>query len=267
MNWAWAIPLPPTPKLVLMALADIADDQGICWPSHKTLSNKCTLSDRTLRRVLARLQSQHFMEVTPRVRKDGSHASNSYRLAIDLDPPGQFDQGGGHTRPMSRSSMTGEEDMGALPRTTNEPSDESLPPPMALDQQRAPRVIDARSGDDLCFPKGLSPRQQQALRDRLASLATEHAQQVLDELAGRMAVATVKNPIRYCSVLASRLKRAAFFPELGLKVADARERERERAQRSQPPPPPRSENANSNLPSPIRNAIERMRALGRDRGN
>jgi hypothetical protein len=86
-----------------MALADIADDQGVCWPSHKTLARKCTLSDRTLRRVLTLLQSQQLLEVASRVRKDGSHASNSYRLAVDMDPPDKLtrgvvarDQGGGH---------------------------------------------------------------------------------------------------------------------------------------------------------------------------
>jgi hypothetical protein len=30
MNWAWHQDLKPVPKLVLMALADAADDQGIC---------------------------------------------------------------------------------------------------------------------------------------------------------------------------------------------------------------------------------------------
>jgi len=30
MNWAWHQALKPVPKLVLMALADAADDQGVC---------------------------------------------------------------------------------------------------------------------------------------------------------------------------------------------------------------------------------------------
>ena len=33
MNWAWHQGIKPVPKLVLMVLADAADDQGVCWPS------------------------------------------------------------------------------------------------------------------------------------------------------------------------------------------------------------------------------------------
>ena len=38
MNWAWRQKLKPVPKLVLMALADAADDNGICWPSVATVA-------------------------------------------------------------------------------------------------------------------------------------------------------------------------------------------------------------------------------------
>ncbi|MEL7820991.1 helix-turn-helix domain-containing protein, partial [Pseudomonas aeruginosa] len=38
MNWAWEQPLSPVPKLVLMALADNADDHGYCWPKMKTIA-------------------------------------------------------------------------------------------------------------------------------------------------------------------------------------------------------------------------------------
>ncbi|MGB5255148.1 MAG: helix-turn-helix domain-containing protein, partial [Sedimenticolaceae bacterium] len=47
MNWAWRQALTPTLKLVLMALADAADDQGVCWPSVSTLAKKCSVSTRT----------------------------------------------------------------------------------------------------------------------------------------------------------------------------------------------------------------------------
>jgi hypothetical protein len=40
MNWAWRQALATTLKLILMALADAADDQGVCWPSVSTLARR-----------------------------------------------------------------------------------------------------------------------------------------------------------------------------------------------------------------------------------
>ena len=56
-------------------------------------------------------------------------------------------------------------------------------------------------------------------------LTDDQAQQVLDELSGRMAIAQVKNPLRYCATLIERMRRGEFLPELGLKVGDARQAE------------------------------------------
>ncbi len=58
MNWAWTQQLAPTAKLVLMSLADAADDQGICWPSVPTVASKCCVSTRTVRRII---QKHYFI--------------------------------------------------------------------------------------------------------------------------------------------------------------------------------------------------------------
>ena len=96
MTWAWTAALSPTPKLVLMALADIADDHGLCWPSVKALARKCSLSERSVQRVLHSLQSKELLSVEPQFRKDGSRSSNRYRLALDALPPGQIVGGSRH---------------------------------------------------------------------------------------------------------------------------------------------------------------------------
>ena len=64
--------------------------------------------------------------------------------------------------------------------------------------------------------------QRHALQNRLVVLNQDQAQQVLDELSGRMAIAQVKNPIRYCAALIGSMRRGEFSPELGLKVEDER---------------------------------------------
>ena len=91
MNWAWQQALTPKFKLVLMALADSADDQGVCWPSVSTLAKKCTVSTRTVQRSLRGLIDRGLLIAETRQRPDGSSTSNRYRLLIaggdNLSPP------------------------------------------------------------------------------------------------------------------------------------------------------------------------------------
>ena len=83
MNWAWKQKLRPTPKLILMSLADAADDFGVCWPSVPTVATKCCVSTRTVRRVMKKLEDRRLMLSEPRYRKDGSCSSNRYRLQLN----------------------------------------------------------------------------------------------------------------------------------------------------------------------------------------
>src|SRR5208283_516457 len=148
-------------------------------------------------------------------------------------------------------------DTAVLPRTTNEPSIESPPPrPGSGGESDAVRA-NTGGGGEFFFPRGLTDSQRHALQDRLAKLTSAEAQQVLDELAGRIAVTPVKNPIRYCAVLASRMKRGAFAPELGLKIADARQADRAPTKQM---PPAESQLDLTKLPMDVRETVERLRA-------
>jgi hypothetical protein len=55
MTAVWAITLPDSEKLVLLALADCANDEGVCWPSMATLAAKCSKSDRTVQAAIKAL--------------------------------------------------------------------------------------------------------------------------------------------------------------------------------------------------------------------
>lgn len=55
MTAAWAATLCDSDKLVLLALADWADDDGLCWPSIKKLAVKCSKSERTVQRAISAL--------------------------------------------------------------------------------------------------------------------------------------------------------------------------------------------------------------------
>lgn len=55
MTDVWAIDLPDSQKIVLLALADSANDEGHCWPSMATLVKKCSKGERTIQGVIKQL--------------------------------------------------------------------------------------------------------------------------------------------------------------------------------------------------------------------
>jgi hypothetical protein len=267
ITWAWTVRLPPAPKLVLMALADEADDRGFCFPSHRHLANKCSISERSVRRMISLLAADHHVSIEHRFKKDRARTSNGYRLGCD-HPRTNCPGGPDSTGPGERTAVTravgqrwpGAPDTGVLV-TTTEPCIEPTPqPPQAVGGVTGTQD---RGGGDLCFPKAVTQAQRQALRGHLAGLSNEDAQRVLDELAGRMQITAVNNPIRYCAALVGRLSRGVFTPELGLQVAAKRVAEtRGEAQLRAPLGAVKTAMnvQGSRLPENIRASLERMRA-------
>lgn len=59
MSMVWDIDLPPSEKLVLLSLADQANDTGTnCWPAVETIARRSGQSARTVRRSLASLEER-----------------------------------------------------------------------------------------------------------------------------------------------------------------------------------------------------------------
>lgn len=86
-HWAWLQALPPPQKVVLLAMADHADDLGRCWPSIGLLARKSCSSPRTVQRVIRDLQAAGLVDVTPRPRSGGKgNTSNLYTLALSAPP-------------------------------------------------------------------------------------------------------------------------------------------------------------------------------------
>jgi DNA-binding IscR family transcriptional regulator len=81
MNWVWASsPTSGNERLVLLALADACsrDDGTGCWPSAATIGRKANISDRTVRRVIARLEADGHVAVHRGGGRAGS--TNSYTV-------------------------------------------------------------------------------------------------------------------------------------------------------------------------------------------
>ena len=83
MSWSWAQTTASSgQRLVLLALADHADDVGICWPSVARLSRLTAISERQVRDHLNALVELGLLQKERRRRQDGSLTVNTYFLAM-----------------------------------------------------------------------------------------------------------------------------------------------------------------------------------------
>ncbi len=71
-----------------MALAQFADEVGVCWPSQANLSTYTEQSPRTVREHLAGLEADGFLSRRGRAGKNGQQLSDLFRL--NLERPGEL---------------------------------------------------------------------------------------------------------------------------------------------------------------------------------
>ena len=71
----------PARKLVLIKLADNANEKGECWPSYQHIADQCEMSRRSVMRHISELESQGFLTSFHRKGVNGN-SSNVYKLHI-----------------------------------------------------------------------------------------------------------------------------------------------------------------------------------------
>ena len=85
MTWAWGLmELDQSQTLVLLALADAANDDGVCWPSQAEIGRKARLKDRAVRNQIRSLEAAGLLSVSRRATPQG-RKTNVYRLNIGCD--------------------------------------------------------------------------------------------------------------------------------------------------------------------------------------
>jgi hypothetical protein len=72
MNAAFTLAMRPADKLCLLALADCANDEGLCYPSERTLAVKSSQSERSVRRVIKRLIAGSHVSIEARRRRQST---------------------------------------------------------------------------------------------------------------------------------------------------------------------------------------------------
>ena len=142
MNWIWtSSPTSGNERLVLLALADACsrDDGTGCWPSIATIARKANISERTVQRVLDRLERTGHLKVHR--GQGGAHRStNSYTVVVHngrqvdarQDVTGATDDTPGVTQPRH---PTGDKTV-----SPNPPGNHQDPPPAREPNQGADEV-------------------------------------------------------------------------------------------------------------------------------
>ena len=109
INYVWSLSLEPTRKLLLMSLADYADELWVSWPSRRTLARRTGVSIKTVDRHLRTLEDEGHIAKIAQKRQDGTQSSNRYRIVRGggdkmtppgdkLSPPGDTGDEGGATQ-------------------------------------------------------------------------------------------------------------------------------------------------------------------------
>jgi hypothetical protein len=96
ITWALEHPVASvTEKVVLLVLANYANEYGISWPSQRTLAENAACDERTVRRTLVRLEARGVIRRIARRRGNGSRQSDMILMsaftARKPAPPGMID--------------------------------------------------------------------------------------------------------------------------------------------------------------------------------
>jgi predicted transcriptional regulator len=86
MTWVWESDLSGNRKLVLLALADHANDEGQCWPGIMRIAKKCGLARSTVIEHIRVLAKAGIIEKEHKCDANGYRRNNYYTLNLSLDP-------------------------------------------------------------------------------------------------------------------------------------------------------------------------------------
>ena len=88
-DWAWALRVTPPQKLVILALAERADDSGACWPSLTYLTDMTGLVRSTIAVALTGLEEARL------IARDRGGAGRSTRYRLLMNAVGVASSGSG----------------------------------------------------------------------------------------------------------------------------------------------------------------------------
>lgn len=122
----------PLRKIILIKLADQANDEGVCWPSYESIAKTCEISKRSVITHIQKLEKQGFLRIEKRYNKEaGKNFSNKYHLTLSKGSANDSPLEGGANAALVQMSVEGSEgdslgSEGAAPEPINEPVNEPV---------------------------------------------------------------------------------------------------------------------------------------------
>ena len=181
MSWAWDQPIRPGLKIVLLALADHADNDGKCWPGVSGVAKKCGLSCRQVVRATGELEEFGLIRAERRAGNGDGRKSNVYVLNVQSDNMSHCGQSDILSHSGKVTSATGQSDIcdsASKEEPSIEPSD--IPP-------ISPRPKTKKSKAPFVLPDWVEAKAWDAFEDmrkRIHKPLTDYARSLaLDKLA------------------------------------------------------------------------------------
>lgn len=175
--------LGPTERLIMLALADHADDDGRCYPSIGRLCRRTGLKARSIQNNLKSLSDQGYIQV---VHNAGKAGANLYFVSA---LPGTFTNAP-FKAPVRKGSMTADE-------LKNDPRTKCTPHEMhpAFGDIKPPHLTAKTPAADAPKPSGtiIEPSESNGARDALLTvLSPEAADAFIDHRKAKRAKLTVR---------------------------------------------------------------------------
>jgi biotin operon repressor len=221
----------PLRKLVLIKLADNANDQGVSYPSYQYVAEQCEISRRSVIEHVKALQDMGVLAIKHRI-KDGQNRSNSFQICAK-----KLDQLSSAVVALDGEGAALGSANGAKKRASDSPPlVKELHPEPPLSNRNITTTTESGTGSggcdlvELVFDENLTDDGKEILgKVQSSNLSADTKQAVLDELAA--AIRHGKNgrakeislPVRYLAAILKRAIAGEFTPDLGKSEAKRRE--------------------------------------------
>ena len=252
MTDVWRLPLQASRKMVLLALADNANDEGTdCWPSIGKLVEKCSMSERSIQVHLAALEDSGYIKRHERLGRSNKFTVYVERVRAELykkttDEKRQFPSASAK-RERIEAPPQSLHPPSSNPHSTHTPA-ESAPPqdlhptpaesaPITTNEPSLKTTTTSSSAIECCGGGDLmtelhypvcSQEESIAIAELVATCPPEFRQKALDEIEGARQAGVIKtNLVPFARGIVTAIHRGTFTVGHGTIVASHRVKKRD----------------------------------------